>query len=691
MPDTPSVPPPSSPPASAPAAKPPTLPSKKGLFLTILGLGLFLLLMVFFFIIVLLLQNPENNPILGALGVEPTQFKLLLNFFIGLVLGFLSLISLIVFLVGLFRRFTAAPVETDKRKSGLIMAGVSFLLLVFFVFVWIMLYFYVSQLSFGTQGEAVILTDPPDTLNLTAPVSINFTAREIEKLYEGREGVVSYAWDLDGDKKFDDGNGRDIQFSYETRGNADGKILTAVKISLGTGKEVMVEKLVTIANVLPKISVSYSPQVLEIPVEVTFNAGKSKDLDGNIISYEWDFDEDQVTDAKGVEVKRQFTEAKQVTVVLTVTDNNGEKAKENILLDLKPPKEKKAIITVRPGVKGQVPFKVSLDGTSSFIEERIQRYEWDFGDGSSPTDGRTVTHEYTKSGEYTVKLVVEGESGKRFEGMEKLIVGRSKTPPTAVIGIKGETITNNIFSGKIPLKLQLTAEKSFDLDGKVIEYRWDLNHDDVPDVFGKEAEKGIVVAGTEEISLIVVDDDDLTAKTTLTIKAISTGLAVDLRAVPVTGPVPLTVDFDASSSRAEAGSIISYTWNFGDKTSELIGSAKQSHQFLEVGEYTVTVTVLTDKGKRDSKTILIVVREIELQADFSMNPKTAKAGEKVFFDASASQGEITRYYFEFGDGQISRVVKPEHIYERAGTYTAVLEVYDRKGRVSRKEVKVGVE
>lgn len=647
--------------------------------------------MVFFFIIVLLLQNPENNPILGALGVEPTQFKLLLNFFIGLVLGFLSLISLIVFLVGLFRRFTAAPAEADKKKSGLIMAGVSFLLLVFFVFVWIMLYFYVSQLSFGTQGEAVILTDPVDTLNLTAPVSINFTAREIEKLYEGREGVVSYAWDLDGDKKFDDGNGRDIQYNYETRGNADGKYLTAVKISLGTGKEVIVEKLITIANVLPKISLNYSPQILEIPVEVTFDASNSKDSDGNIIAYEWDFDEDQLIDAKGERVKRQFTEAKVVTIVLTVTDNNGEKVKENLVLDLKPPKEKRAIITVRPGIKGQVPFKVSLDGTNSAIEERIQRYEWDFGDGSSPTDGRTVTHEYTKAGEYTVKLVVEGESGKRFEGTEKIIVGRAKTPPTAVISIKGETITNNKFSGKIPLKLSLSGEKSFDLDGKVIEYRWDLNHDDVPDVFGKEAEKSIVVAGTEEISMIVVDDDDLTAKALLKIEAISTGLAVDLRADPVTGPVPMTVDFDASSSRAEAGSIISYTWNFGDKTPELIGSAKQSHLFLEVGEYTVTVTVLTDKGKRDSKEILIVVREIELQADFTLNPILPKAGEKVFFDASASHGEITRYYFEFGDGQISRVVKPEHIYERAGTYTAVLEVYDRKGRVSRKEMKVAVE
>lgn len=687
MPDTPSV----TPPPPAPGVTPPKLPSKKGLFLTILGLGLFLLLMVFFFIIVLLLQNPQDNPILGALGIEPTQFKLLLNFFIGLVLGFLSLVSLIVFLVGLFRRFTAAPAETDKKKSGLIMAGISLVLLIFFVFVWIMLYFYVSQLSFGTQGEAVILTDPTDTLNLTAPISINFTAREIEKLYEGREGVVSYAWDLDGDKKFDDGNGRDIQFTYETRGNTEGKYLTAVKISLGTGKEVIVEKLITIANVLPKISVSYTPQVLEIPVEVSFDASKSEDPDGNIISYEWDFDEDHVIDAKGVEAKRQFTEAKPVTVVLTVTDNNGAKTSQNIVLDLKPPKEKKAIITVRPGVKGQVPFKVSLDGTSSSIDERIRGYEWDFGDGSAPADGRTVTHEYAKAGEYTVKLVVEGESGKRFEGTEKIIVGRSKTPPTAVISIKGETITNNKFTGKIPLKLQLTAEKSFDPDGKVIEYRWDLNHDDVPDVFGKEAEKSIVEAGTQEISLIVVDDDDLTAKATVTIQAISTGLAVDLKAVPVTGPVPMTVDFDASSSRAEAGSIISYTWNFGDKTPELIGSAKQSHQFLEVGEYTVTVTVLTDKGKRDSKEILIVVRDIELQADFSLNPKTPKAGEKVFFDASASQGEITRYYFEFGDGQISRVVKPEHIYERAGSYTVALEIYDRKGRVSRKEMKVGVE
>jgi len=175
----------------------------------------------------------------------------------------------------------------------------------------------------GGQGAAVILTDPADTINLSAPIDITFTAREIEKLYT-REGIVSYAWDLDADGDYDDGNGRDIQFSYKTRGNADGVYNTAVKIILGTGKEVVTERLVTVANVRPTVVVDYLPKVLEVPIELSFDASKSTDPDGNIISYDWDFNGDEESDAQGPTAKWDFTESDYQEVVLYVTDNNGE-------------------------------------------------------------------------------------------------------------------------------------------------------------------------------------------------------------------------------------------------------------------------------------------------------------------------------------------------------------------------------
>ena len=161
----------------APPSQPPAIPSKKSFFLTMLGLGLFLFVMVFVFLVVLLLQNGGNNPILGALGVEPSLFQQLLKSLVSVVFGLLGFLSFILFLIGIFRRMTSAPVETEKKKNSMILAAISAVLFVFFIFFWIMLYFYISQVQFTAQGAAVIVSNPENTINLTAPIDITFSAQ----------------------------------------------------------------------------------------------------------------------------------------------------------------------------------------------------------------------------------------------------------------------------------------------------------------------------------------------------------------------------------------------------------------------------------------------------------------------------------------------------------------------------------
>jgi len=58
-------------------------------------------------------------------------------------------------------------------------------------------------------------------------------------------------------------------------------------------------------------------------------------------------------------------------------------------------------------------------------------YHWDFGDGTTQ-DGRRVTHAYTKAGDYTVKLVVDGVDSVPAEKQASVSVGEEITipPPT---------------------------------------------------------------------------------------------------------------------------------------------------------------------------------------------------------------------------------------------------------------------
>lgn len=663
---------------------------RTGLLFSFIGLFLFLFVLFMVFLVVMLLQNGGNNPILGALGVEPALLKDLLQTLISLVFGFLSLVSFIVFLIGVFRRFTATKVEVEKKKSSLILALVSGGFLVLCIFLWLFLFFYISRLQVGSQGATVILTEPATTINLTAPVSITFDAREIETLYS-REGIVSFAWDLDGDGVFDDGNGRAIQYTYTDRGNDQGTYNVGVKVTLATGQEVVTENLVTIANVLPVPQISYSPQVLEVPVTVSFDAAGSRDADGDIIQYEWDLDGDGSIDENGTKATMNYTTAQEVEVLLRVTDNNGESAEEVLTLVLRRGREKEAVIITRPGERGEAPFTVSFDASNSYAGDRIQSYEWDFGDGSAVKPGRVVQYTYQDPGTYTVRLVVEGADGSVLETDQDITVERATSAPRAVISLEDLSLDEDgVLRGEAPFMVSFSAENSTDPDGKVVDYRWDFDDDGVFDAVGQSSSHTFVDTGLYPVLLTVFDDDDLTADMVLNVEVTIPEISVALDVSTFSGPIPLEVQFDATASRAEDGKIISYTWDFGDDSPAVIGSARQTHVFNEVGEYTVSVEVLTDTGKRSSTDLIVVAREVELQSDFTVNPDPVIAEKKAFFDASSSQGQISRYYWEFGDGEISRVVKPEHVYDQPGTYTVILEVYDRKNRVSRKEIELTV-
>src|SRR5690606_38557628 len=157
--------------------------SRKTLLFSFIGLFFFLFVLFFVFLVVMLFQNGGNNPILAALGVEAVLLQQLLQTLVSLIFGFLALISLIISLIGLFRRFTAAPAEVDKKKQSVVLALVAGGFFVFCLFVWVVLYFYISRLQLGTAGAAVIRSTPVNTINLTAPIDITFSAQQIETLY----------------------------------------------------------------------------------------------------------------------------------------------------------------------------------------------------------------------------------------------------------------------------------------------------------------------------------------------------------------------------------------------------------------------------------------------------------------------------------------------------------------------------
>jgi len=76
-------------------------------------------------------------------------------------------------------------------------------------------------------------------------------------------------------------------------------------------------------NQLPIANFTYSPLNPVVKQPITFNASSSYDPDGNITKYDWDFGDG--AKASGDVVTHAYSSAGNYTVILTVTDNEGEK------------------------------------------------------------------------------------------------------------------------------------------------------------------------------------------------------------------------------------------------------------------------------------------------------------------------------------------------------------------------------
>jgi PKD repeat protein len=334
---------------------------------------------------------------------------------------------------------------------------------------------------------------------------------------------------------------------------------------------------------------------------VNFDGSGSKDVDGKIAKYEWDFNYDGKTfaaDAAGQAASTRYPDGPATIVIaLRVTDDRGASHVATAQVQVK---------NVAPAVEaggpyaGQTGSPITMAGTASdpgLIDQTGLVYVWDFGDGTGGT-GPIVSHSYAQPGGYTVKLTVTDKDGAQGTDTASVQVLPANQPPTAVIsgpsqGIVGEPLN---FSGR----------DSADGDGHIQSYAWDFG--DETKGGGVDVTHSYVAPGNYQVILTVTDNGGLTAKATHTVQ-INPPVPDNLPPTavisgPTTAVVSETVQFDASSSSDSDGSIVSYAWDFGDLT--IHSGITVTHVYTQAGTYTVTLTVVDDDSL-EAKTIHTIV------------------------------------------------------------------------------------
>jgi PKD repeat protein len=235
--------------------------------------------------------------------------------------------------------------------------------------------------------------------------------------------------------------------------------------------------------------------------------------------------------------------------------------------------------------------------------------------------------------------------------------------------------------------VQFDASSSYDPDGTIESYSWDFGD-------GNTATGANVIHSYEEngeyaITLTVTDNEGLVSgKTGIQLVKNRPPVAV----ISVSEPVMTneSVLFDASSSYDSDGTIISYTWSFGDGTAT--EGVTATHSYTNSGVYSVILAVEDNDGASNQKKLTIYVTE-ETSSDetnkrpvasFTAVPRIVTVGETVSFDASESfdsDGSIASYSWDFGDSNTGSGVTVNHSFNKQGTYTITLTVTDNNGKI----------
>ncbi|MFQ5606621.1 MAG: PKD domain-containing protein [Candidatus Zixiibacteriota bacterium] len=303
---------------------------------------------------------------------------------------------------------------------------------------------------------------------------------------------------------------------------------------------------------------------------------------------------------------------------------------------------------------GCTPFAAAFTPADMFAVSML----WDFGDGATSTL-RNPTHTYAVRGIYNVTLTATNADG---------VSSLTKPNYIAVQQTPIVDFSASQTAGFPPMTVTFT-DLSTD---NPTNWFWDFGDfgtsalESPTVVFDKPGDYKVMLTATNACGSVTA----LKEAYILVQEGQGGGCATPVSAfsgTPTTGTAPLTVSFTDQSTNAP----FAWSWDFGDLAQDNVQNP--THTYTDPGTYNVSLTTGNDCGENTvTQTGYVVVSApgctVPPVAGFAGTPTVGDAPLTVSFNDQSSNTP-TGWSWSFGDGGVSSVQNPSHVYTIAGTYT----------------------
>lgn len=320
---------------------------------------------------------------------------------------------------------------------------------------------------------------------------------------------------------------------------------------------------------------------------------------------------------------------------------------------------------------------------------------------ASPSGGRDVGNDVTVDADGNVYVTGNNHDNTKHYNFVTIKYSPEKILPTAVAGPDQVIYENEA--------VQLDGTGSFDTDGTIISYSWDL---DIGYDSSGDAIPDNDIDATGATPTVVWWNDDHVSTVKLTVKDDDGGIASDTMTVTVVNIAP-SGDFNIAHDPAQG---FAYDWTASDLGSDDltvtleigtlapivetyyndgigadpnpspysgtapfdIADAGVEPTSLPPGVYDCNLTVVDDDGGSYQTSRQVTVDNQPPEADFTYSPSDPEKDELIQFTDTSTDpdGSIVQWEWDFGDGTISILQNPTHSYPANGTYVVTLTVWD---------------